>query len=70
MGSIARSEAGQTISRAGKEDSRPPRAHKLRDLDPEQIEAAKQIAAAKSLACQTQLRMCVPEGIGREGKRA
>ncbi len=36
-------------------------------LEPEQIEAAKQIAAAKSVAYQTQLRMWIAEGIKREG---
>jgi predicted DNA binding CopG/RHH family protein len=39
-------------------------------LEPEQIEAAKHIAAAKSVAYQTQLRMWIAEGIRREGKRA
>jgi predicted DNA binding CopG/RHH family protein len=39
-------------------------------LEPEQIEAAKQIAAGKSVAYQTQLRMWIAEGIRREGKRA
>ena len=39
-------------------------------LEPEQIAAAKHIAAAKSVAYQTQLRMWIAEGIRREGKRA
>jgi predicted DNA binding CopG/RHH family protein len=39
-------------------------------LEPEQIEAAKHIAAAKSVAYQTQLRMWIAEGIRREGKHA
>lgn len=39
-------------------------------LEPEQIEAAKHIAATKSVAYQTQLRMWIAEGIRREGKRA
>ncbi len=39
-------------------------------LEPEQIEAAKHIAAAKSVAYQTQLRMWIAEGIRREAKRA
>jgi predicted DNA binding CopG/RHH family protein len=39
-------------------------------LEPGQIEAAKYIAAAKSVAYQTQLRMWIAEGIRREGKRA
>ena len=39
-------------------------------LEPEQIEAAKQIASAKSVAYQTQLRMWIADGIRREGKRA
>jgi len=39
-------------------------------LEPEQIAATKQIAAAKSVAYQTQLRMWIAEGIRREGKRA
>jgi predicted DNA binding CopG/RHH family protein len=38
-------------------------------LEPEQIVAAKHIAAAKSVAYQTQLRMWIAEGIRREGKR-
>lgn len=39
-------------------------------LEPAQIAAAKHIAAAKSVAYQTQLRMWIAEGIRREGKRA
>jgi hypothetical protein len=39
-------------------------------LEPEQIAAAKKVAAAKSVAYQTQLRMWIAEGIRREGKRA
>ena len=39
-------------------------------LEPEQIAAAKKIAAAKSVAYQTQLRMWIAEGIRREVKRA
>jgi hypothetical protein len=39
-------------------------------LEPEQIAAAKHIAAGKSVAYQTQLRMWIAEGIRREGKRA
>src|ERR1039457_4363633 len=39
-------------------------------LAPEQIEAAKNIAAAKSVGYQTQLRMWIAEGIRREVKRA
>ncbi len=39
-------------------------------LEPEQIEAAKNIAAAKSVAYQTQLRMWIAEGIRRERKQA
>lgn len=42
-------------------------------LQPEQINAAKQIAARKSIGYQTQLRLWIAEGIGREegiGKRA
>ena len=38
--------------------------------EPEQIAAAKHIAAAKSVAYQTQLRMWIAEGIRREAKRA
>ena len=38
-------------------------------LVPEQIEAAKKIAAAKSVGYQTQLRMWIAEGIRRESKR-
>jgi predicted DNA binding CopG/RHH family protein len=38
-------------------------------LDPEQIAAAKKIAAAKSVGYQTQLRMWIAEGIRREAKR-
>jgi len=38
-------------------------------LDPEQITAAKKIAAAKSVGYQTQLRMWIAEGIRREAKR-
>ena len=37
-------------------------------LVPDQIEAAKRIAAAKSVGYQTQLRMWIAEGIQREGK--
>ena len=39
-------------------------------LDPEQIAAAKHIAAVKSVGYQTQLRMWIAEGIRREAKRA
>ena len=39
-------------------------------LAPEQIAAAKKIAAAKSVGYQTQLRMWIAEGIRREPKRA
>jgi predicted DNA binding CopG/RHH family protein len=39
-------------------------------LDPEQIAAAKRIAAARSVGYQTQLRMWIAEGIRREAKRA
>ena len=39
-------------------------------LGPEQIAAAKKIAATKSVGYQTQLRMWIAEGIRREGKRA
>jgi predicted DNA binding CopG/RHH family protein len=37
-------------------------------LIPEQIEAAKKIAASKSVGYQTQLRMWIAEGIRREAK--
>jgi predicted DNA binding CopG/RHH family protein len=39
-------------------------------LAPEQIAAAKQIAASKSVGYQTQLRMWIAEGLRRESKRA
>ncbi len=39
-------------------------------LAPEQIAAAKDIAAAKSVGYQTQLRMWIAEGIRREARRA
>jgi predicted DNA binding CopG/RHH family protein len=39
-------------------------------LVPEQIEAAKKIAAKKSVGYQTQLRMWIAEGIRREAKRS
>ena len=39
-------------------------------LAPEQIVAAKHIAAEKSVGYQTQLRMWIAEGIRREAKRA
>jgi predicted DNA binding CopG/RHH family protein len=39
-------------------------------LGPEQIAAAKKVAAAKSVGYQTQLRMWIAEGIKREVKRA
>src|SRR5580704_3449847 len=39
-------------------------------LVPEQIEAAKKIAAQKSVGYQTQLRMWIAEGIRREAKRS
>lgn len=38
-------------------------------LAPEQIAAAKKIAATKSVGYQTQLRMWIAEGIRRERKR-
>ncbi len=38
-------------------------------LVPDQIAAAKKIAAAKSVGYQTQLRMWIAEGIRREAKR-
>ena len=37
-------------------------------LDPEQIAAAKHIAAEKSVGYQTQLRMWIAEGIRREAR--
>jgi hypothetical protein len=39
-------------------------------LVPEQIAAAKKIAAKKSVGYQTQLRMWIAEGIRRESRRA
>ena len=39
-------------------------------LVPEQIAAAKRIAARKSVGYQTQLRMWIAEGIRREAKRS
>jgi predicted DNA binding CopG/RHH family protein len=39
-------------------------------LAPEQIVAAKRVAAAKSVGDQTQLRTWIAEGMRREGKRA
>lgn len=39
-------------------------------LAPEQIAAAKHIAAAKSVGYQTQLRMWIAEGIRREARHA
>jgi predicted DNA binding CopG/RHH family protein len=39
-------------------------------LVPEQIAAAKKIAAAKSVGYQTQLRMWIAEGIRREARRS
>jgi predicted DNA binding CopG/RHH family protein len=39
-------------------------------LGPDQIAAAKKIAAAKSVGYQTQLRMWIAEGIRREARRA
>jgi len=39
-------------------------------LASEQIAAAKEIAAAKSVGYQTQLRMWIAEGIRREARRA
>jgi predicted DNA binding CopG/RHH family protein len=39
-------------------------------LVPEQIEAAKKIAATKSVGYQTQLRMWIAEGIRREAKQS
>lgn len=39
-------------------------------LGPDQIAAAKKIAARKSVGYQTQLRMWIAEGISREAKRA
>ena len=39
-------------------------------LGPDQIAAAKKIAAAKSVGYQTQLRIWIAEGIRREAKRA
>ena len=39
-------------------------------LGPEQIAAAKKVAAAKSVGYQTQLRMWIAEGIRREAKGA
>ena len=38
-------------------------------LAPEQIAAAKHIAAARSIGYQTQLRMWIAEGIRREARR-
>src|SRR5579862_3043415 len=39
-------------------------------LGPDQIAAARKIAAAKSVGYQTQLRMWIAEGIRREVRRA
>jgi predicted DNA binding CopG/RHH family protein len=38
-------------------------------LEPEQIDAARKIAASKSVGYQTQLRMWIAEGIRREAGR-
>ena len=38
-------------------------------LAPEQIAAAKHVAAARSIGYQTQLRMWIAEGIRREARR-
>jgi predicted DNA binding CopG/RHH family protein len=71
VGSVARGPAGEASAR--EEDPRPHARLKspisLR-LAPEQIAAAKHIAAAKSVGYQTQLRMWIVEGIRREAKRA
>jgi uncharacterized DUF497 family protein len=52
-------------------DSGASRAREVSDLAsvPEQIAAAKKIAAKKSVGYQTQLRMWIAEGIRRETKR-
>jgi hypothetical protein len=70
------------LPEAGRAEPSPALARSIRDrharakspislrLDPEQIAAAKHIAAAKSVGYQTQLRMWIAEGIRREAKRA
>ena len=70
------------LAEAPQAKSSPALARKIRDrhtrakspislrLAPEQIAAAKHIAAAKSVGYQTQLRMWIVEGIRREAKRA
>lgn len=72
MGPSSRSPAGQAVAELMKgirdRHTRAKSPISLR-LAPEQIAAAKHIAAVKSVGYQTQLRMWIAEGIRREAKR-
>jgi predicted DNA binding CopG/RHH family protein len=74
MGSAARREASQAKPSAALKKSIQERRAQAKSpisirLVPEQIEAAKKIAATKPVPYQTQLRMWIAEGIRREAKR-
>jgi len=73
VGSIARGPSGQGRRPRWRSRFATARSRKVADLvafGPEQIAAAKHIAAAKSVGYQAQLRMWIAEGIRREAKRA
>jgi len=59
-----------TLAKAIQERHARPKSPISLRLVPEQIAAAKKIAAAKSVGYQTQLRMWIAEGIRREVKRS
>lgn len=58
-----------TLAKAIQERHTRPKSPISLRLVPEQIAAAKKIAARKSIGYQTQLRMWIAEGIRREAKR-
>jgi predicted DNA binding CopG/RHH family protein len=60
----------KTLEKSIRERHRAAKAPISTRLGPDQIAAAKRIAAAKSVGYQTQLRMWIAEGIRREAKRA
>jgi uncharacterized DUF497 family protein/predicted DNA binding CopG/RHH family protein len=64
------SKASKALEKSIRERHAAPKAPISIRLGPEQIAAAKRIAAAKSVGYQTQLRMWIAEGIRREAKRA
>jgi len=63
-------KASQKLAKSIQEQHRQARSPISLRLGADQTAAAKKIAAAQSVGCQTQLRMWIAEGIRREAKRA